>query len=433
MSGWRERLWYPVSMGRVGRGTLLSMSGLIARAMVQGIYLVLLSRWMGPDGYGLFSGIVAAGVVLAPLAGWGVLLLLTERVTAEPHQAQAYWKAAVRRVVSSGAVLAVLYGGTMLVLLSGKAGWTLFVLVALAELVLLPVTQAAGALCLALGRAGAAAGVVLMVPTGRLSALLLIPAFGLAPDAATVVVLHFAGTVAGALLACVVVSIQVGWPWGIHVRPLSRSRHDGTRYALGAGLGVAYQEMDKVMLLQLAGSAVAGHYTAAFRIASVLVLPIAALMGVVMPRLFSAKAGIGAIALVRALVLSCLGYGSLAFALLLLAAPWVAWLLGAGFDDASGYLRLLGPWPLLFAMHQIFGALLTASGRQGLRIAIEGVVLLASLLANLIMIPVFAGHSAAVTLLVAEALMALLCAWAWRQVRREGTPADAQPRQALGS
>jgi len=422
----RAMLSYPQTMGRLGRGTLLSTVGLVLRALVQGAYLILLSRWMGPEGYGLFSGIVAAGVVLAPLAGWGLPLLLTERVAKNPAHAAEYWRGALRRLLATGLILATLYVALMGTLLSASVGLMVLAMAASAELLLLPMAQSAAALCLGLGRAAAATAAVVVVPLGRLAALLLIPLLGLDATASTVILLHFLGTIVGALAALAVVLSVVGWRAGRTGRTVSDSPRHSAQYAVGAGMAVGYQELDKVLLLQLAGAAVTGQYTAAFRVASVFVLPIAALLGMALPRLFASYGTPSGGPLLRALLASSLAYGVCAGIGVIAIAPYLHLILGSEFSVSSAYLAILAPWPLLFALHQVAGAALTSAGRQGERIAIEGTVFAAAVATNCLLIPHLGGGSAVLTLLVAELLMALACATVWRMRRAvpSGGPAD---------
>src|SRR3546814_17242400 len=58
-------------IGRLGQNTLLGTGGLAIRALIQAGYLLVLSRWLGASGYGLFAGSVAVAILGAPLAGWG--------------------------------------------------------------------------------------------------------------------------------------------------------------------------------------------------------------------------------------------------------------------------------------------------------------------------------------------------------------------------
>lgn len=57
MNKWNNIFHY--RLGRLGKSTILSSAGLGIRALIQAAYLLLISRWLGAEGYGLFAGIVA--------------------------------------------------------------------------------------------------------------------------------------------------------------------------------------------------------------------------------------------------------------------------------------------------------------------------------------------------------------------------------------
>ena len=51
---WCERI-AGIRIGRLGRNAMLATAALGARLLIQVGYLILLSRWLGPQGYGLFA------------------------------------------------------------------------------------------------------------------------------------------------------------------------------------------------------------------------------------------------------------------------------------------------------------------------------------------------------------------------------------------
>ena len=65
-------------IGRLGRNSIYGTIGLAARSVIQAGYLLLMSRWLGASGYGVFAGSIALAILAAPLAGWGMPLLMTK-------------------------------------------------------------------------------------------------------------------------------------------------------------------------------------------------------------------------------------------------------------------------------------------------------------------------------------------------------------------
>ncbi|HET6552825.1 MAG TPA: oligosaccharide flippase family protein, partial [Dyella sp.] len=276
-----------MGVGRLGRNAILSTIGLGVRAVIQAGYLLVLSHWMGAKGYGLFAGSVSAAILISPLSGWGVTFVLTRRVAVDPSQSPRIWATAVLQLLATGLVLIVLLMlGTYLFLKGGIGVWPMLLLGG-AELIALPLAQAATGLCIALDRGVPAALSMCLVPLFRLLLVLAGLLLGMSGTPGHVSWLHFAGSLAGALLAYGLATIVGGAPqWGNRPR-LGEVVGDGSRYAVGTLVSNSYLEVDKVLLLQVLGAAATGAYTAAFRVMSVFALPVAALIGATLPRLFA--------------------------------------------------------------------------------------------------------------------------------------------------
>lgn len=411
-----ERAKSRLGIGRLGESTILFSSGLGIRALLQVAYLILLSRWMGPDGYGYFSGSVAAAMILSPLAGWGVSFLVASRVGRDKSTLGALWATAILQIAASGVLL---IGGLMLVsgwLLEHRLSTIAMLALALAELVAQPLANAAAGASLAAERAWATTITTCVVPLGRLAMLVVLVATGTSTDPDQVAGMHLAGTVLGAIAAYAVMH-RIG------VRPLWRDRipamaatREGFSHAIGAMVGASYLEFDKVILLQTVDAAAAGAYTVAFRAVALFILPISALMAATVPRMCAAAGTAAEPRLRRAVLWSVLGYSLLAVLAAAAASPLLPLVFGAGFGDASHYMLLLAPWLPAYAAHQYFGMRLTTSGHQAPRVGVEsaGCVLLLAL--NLSWIPAMGPAGAVAALLVAEGLM--VAGLAWMVVRR---------------
>jgi O-antigen/teichoic acid export membrane protein len=394
-------------LGPLGLNTIYTSIGLCLRAAMQAFYLVLLSRWMGPHGYGLFAGSVAASVLLAPLAGWGIQFLLMERVGRNRDSAGAMWATALAQTVASGGLLSgfVICGALAM---DERVALGAMLLLAVSELVLVPITQAASALLLAAGRGIGGSGVVCLAPAFRLLGVILLLGAGVEVTPSSVAVMHFAGAVLGAMAAILVVKRQTG-PARWHERfALGKTSRLGTRYAIGALMATSYAEVDKLLMLQLVGATAAGLYTTAFRVIAVLAIPVAALINNALPRLFAAH-GTDWRRVFVAVAGVAAAYAVAAAVLALGAGPLMPVVFGAAFAEASGYTRMLAPWLVLYALHQVTAAGLTSLGRQGLRVAIESGGMAAVILLDLLLLPLLGGKGAALALGIAEAALAAGC------------------------
>lgn len=404
-------------IGRLGRNTIAGAAGLVARACLQAAYLIVLTRALGADAFGAFAGAVATATVVAPLAGWGAAQLFVQHVSADRDAAPAWWAGSLAQTAASGVVVALFvvvvgaaFGGSGL-------GIGALAMIAGAELVALPFAWATASALLTIERAGLSALSLSLLPACRVIAVLALVLTG-DVDVGTVVVAHCLASFAGAV--CVVaLSAAVGIrpAWSLRP-PLADSLAQGTPYAAGSLASTSYTEVDKVIMLHQLGAPAVGQYTPAFRVASVMVLPITALATAALPRLFALPDGAARTRIERAIVAAAFVYGLLAAAAMVAAAPWLPHVFGDGFAGTTGFAVSLAAWIPLVALHQSHAAMLTAAGAQARRAKIEAAGLAAIVVLNLALLPRFGAAGAVYALLLAEAGLAAACVFAARRLRR---------------
>lgn len=408
---WRhlEALMSRLGIGRLGRNALLSTLGLGTRAVIQAAYLIVLSRWMGPQGYGLFAGSVAAAILMAPISGWGIAVVLAQYVSRDRAKSPSLWATAILQVLLSGSLLVVILLIASSVVLVDRVGIGSMLVLGLAELIALPLVQVATAVCLALDKGAPAALSMCLVPVFRLVAVVVPMIIGISGTPGRVAMLHFLGSVLGVIVALRIIRLIDGYPdW--HKRlSLRRSIAEGTHYATGALVGTSYQEIDKVFLLQILGATVAGTYTAAFRVMTVFVLPLSALMGAALPRMFAEHGSPKGVGMLRVVTLSAVGYGIVASLAAAVISPVMPFIFGSGFEVSSRYLLMLSPWAIVFALHQSAATGLTAWGGQPARVLVEGVGIALVIALDLSLLHSLGARAAALALLVAELFMACGC------------------------
>ncbi|MGH8040547.1 MAG: lipopolysaccharide biosynthesis protein [Rudaea sp.] len=396
-------------VGKVGQNTVLGGIGLGVRAVIQAAYLILLSRWLGASGYGLFSGSIASVMLVSPLAGWGVAYLVTQYVARNPSRSRALWATALVQIAVTGLVLTAAITLVMGAEFRERLDIVSLLLLGLAELVILPMAQAGTGLCFALDRGMAAAVAICLVPAGRVLAGIAIIALGFAQAPAVLATSHFAGSVIGVALTIVLIARIDGLPkWRDRLR-MRDSLPQGSSYAIGNLVGLSYLVVDKVIMLQLLGATVLGPYNAAFRVIMVFALPVSALVSAALPRLFAEHAKQGEARTLKRMMLAAGAYGVAASLAAWLIAPLMPRIFGPEFANATRYVVLLAPWPLLFALHQCGAAALTSSDRQKARVVVDGFGLILVVGLNLLLLQRFGPVVSIASLLLAEAFMATYC------------------------
>ncbi|HTA64697.1 MAG TPA: MATE family efflux transporter, partial [Xanthomonadaceae bacterium] len=283
-------------------------------------------------------------------------------------------------------------------------------LLCVAELVILPMAQVGTGLCFALGRGLPAACVICLVPIGRLITGVAFMALVTRRTPAVVATSHFVGSLIGiagtlALIACI-----DGPPaWRERLR-LRETLPGGSTYAVGSMVSTSYQEVDKVLMLQLLGAAIVGPYTAAFRVVSVFALPVSALMSAALPRLFATHGTEQGPRTLKAVAKTSMAYALVATLVAASISPLMPRIFGEGFSEASHYLLMLSPWPIIYALHQSAATGLTAFGRQRARLIVEALGMLLIVVLNFALLRPLGAGASVLALLVGEAFMASGCA-----------------------
>lgn len=406
MSAWLQRL-SGHSLGLLGRNTLLGATGLGIRAVIQIVYLLMVSRWLGAAGYGLFAGSVALVAIASPLANWGSRYLIIQHVAKAPQQSRAIWATALVQTSVTGILLAAITLFVAGAFLPERLPIGPLALLACAELMLLPASHAASSQCQALERGAWAALSTCLIPAARTSIMLMTIAIGVdaAPSAAALA--HFGGSLLGLAGGYLLVNHVNGGPpsWSQRL-PLPESTRQGASFALSNAAASSYQEIDKVLMLQILGAMVVGPYTVAFRIAAVFTLPINAMISATLPRLVSQHGHQAFSNTYKTMLQVGLTYGALASIAMFVSASTLTMFFGEDYIEARHYLEVLSVWPALFALRNCIAANLTAAGKQHARTLVEvsGFALVLTL--NLLFIPIIGANAAIWSLLITEALMA---------------------------
>jgi O-antigen/teichoic acid export membrane protein len=362
--------------------------------------LVVAARALGPDGFGEFVLVYTAAQIAALLADMGLTTLVLRQGARSGRMHQAsFWTAVALNVGASVVFGLALLGAFAVVHPSGTSLAAIYV----PTLLLLTVTTS-------LEGAAIAARRPVRVATCRLAGNgcvlgLTILLLWVRPAPELVAVAFLVGGIVK--LACIAVSTRSLVP-GIAVRPrltVPLVRRGAPFYgsAISAFL---YQRVDVLLLGALAGVAVAGEYAAAYRILDGTFLLPTAVVAAFFPS-WTARRGrddttVGASPVVLTLV--CLGV--LVGVELTLARELIVDLLfGDEYASAASVLAILAVSVPIFYANIALVWIAYARGREG-RVATLGVVaLIANVMLNIVLIPVFDGVGAAIATVVTEAVV----------------------------
>lgn len=404
-------------LGALGRGAMITSVGLWLRAVLQAVYLILVSRWLGAAGYGLFAGSMAAVVLFAPLAGMGMGYVFTDHLARTPDLAGGLW----RRVVAVGGGCAVAVAAVVAIgvawAMPQRLGNTTLVALAASELIAVPTVSIASTALLAVGRVGLANLVVVLIPLVRIALVAGVMLAHAAPSLAILVAAHMLGAFLVMPCALRVATHQFTKSSAGAVLPTRMAMvGDGIAYALGGAISAGYPEVDKVLILRILGPGETGVYTAAFRVISVLTMPVVALVTAALPRLFmTSLEGGKREKMLRRVALAGVAYGLVGALLALALAPTIPWIFGADFAAASHYVLLLAAWVPLAAAHQIGATALLTVYSKPARILMEGLGLLSIAALDILLLPRMGLVGAVYGLLAGEVVMTACCWWFFRR------------------
>jgi O-antigen/teichoic acid export membrane protein len=384
-------------------GVMALSVGFGARAVMQAALFVALARMLGPAEFGSFTAVLSIMSIVSCLAGSGAGLLLVRDSVGTDSRAGLVGRA-LKLVLATAVPLIAAAAGLALLLLPGSTPWAPVVAVAVAEILLVPLTDIAMRLYQGLGLFSQMALVSAAPQLTRL--LLLAVAWDGSLDAAGWSLLYLLATA----LSCALV-------WGRAMHALGAPRWDlaGAREIARGGFPLAASNLamratvdaDKSLIARWVGTADTGHYAAAHRFVDLALIPVVAAVEATLPRLFEAarrgRAEVLSLGL-RAARLPML-FSFVAAAGLYFGAPLLPWLLGADYAAAVPALQAFALLPPLASARLLARNALYGAGAISLAGGIEltGAVIAVGL--GVLLIPPFGWPGALAAKIAGEALL----------------------------
>jgi O-antigen/teichoic acid export membrane protein len=414
VSGWPARLARFLPERGLARDGSILFSGFSVQLVTQMGWLLLALMFLGPDGYGLFVGLTAVTIAASYLAGPGCEQLLIRRTAGDRAAMPPAFAAGLISILLTGVPLGALFLWLLPAIGLASIGPFALAAILVADLLLGRVANLCSAVYLATGQATRQSLAMVAMSATRLLAIALA---GLMPGALTLeawAFWYFGSALLGAAICLALVVRDHGAP---RLPAWPREWRDGAAFAAEAALQAAAMDLDKPIVLALAGPVAAGYYAAAARIIGTLLLPMRALGYAVYGRLFKLgeqdRASSMSYAL-RVLPVS-VGLGLGAVLGVLLFADLVPLVLGPAYAGLPVLLRLFCLFPLAQAVFALGADVLSATRLQPVRLYLVGASLAATLALCWWVTP-WAGAEGAAVVRVGVTLLAAGAAWmlVWR-------------------
>lgn len=363
---------------------------------------MLMARVMGASGYGVLAGSVALFMVFGQFTGLGSGIALVRHIS-RGGELPSRFAATEYAYLLSGTVLTLLAVPISFLLLGSLVPAMALALIAIAEILVAPALQPLVSRYQAEERMFVSSAIGTLAPVMRLVAVASMAMLG-SSDVTSFAQLYLAW-----LIPTVVVTRHLARPRRSDTArcTIRQAIHEGLPYVMSGVALTAGSELDKTVLLRLAGDTVTGPYAAAYRIASAATLPVSALILAAAPRLFRAPSANNH-HLAASMLAAVLSYAWLAAAAIWLLAPLASWVLGRSFDYTVPLLRAMCIIIVTGSLRQYITALLTTRDLQASRNVIEigGVCLSIALL--VILVPQAGAYGAVAAIACADTFVIAL-------------------------
>lgn len=420
VNGWRARVARLLPERSLARDGGILFSGFSLQLVTQVGWLLLALLFLGPDGYGLFVGLTAVTIAASYLAGPGCEQLLIRRTAGDRSAMRHAFAAGLTAILLTGIPIGALFYWLLPAIgLATIGAWALCAIL-VSDLLLGRVANLCSAVYLATSAATRQSVVMVTLSTTRLIAIALA---GAMPGALTLdawAFWYFASALLGAAICLAMVVRDHGAP---RFPAWPREWRDGAAFSAEATLQAAAMDLDKPIVLALAGPVAAGYYAAAARIISTLLLPMRALGYAVYGRLFKLGEEDRASSMsyaVRVLPVS-VALGLAAALGVLLFADLVPLVLGPAYAGLPVLLHMFCLFPLAQAVFALGADVLSATRLQAVRLAVVSVSL-ALTLALCWWVTPWAGAEGAAVARVGVTIFSAGLVWllVWRLLGRRG-------------
>jgi O-antigen/teichoic acid export membrane protein len=378
------------------------------RVVVQAGYFVLIARALGPHEYGGFVGATALIAIVAPFVSIGAGNLLIKNVSRDKGLFSEYWGNALVMLTLSGIVLLLGVLSLARFVLPSSIPWMLVLSVSISDLMVVRVTDIVGQAFLAMGKAKYTARISLLPYVLRLISAAIVLFVWHRATALCWGWFYLGSTVVSCAVA-VQLSNKLLGPPKIALWRIRGELAEGMYYGTGLSAQTIYNDIDKTMLARLSTLDATGIYAAAYRLIDVAFTPVRSVLYAAYPSFFlHGKGGIAAsYAYAKKLLPKMMGYSTLMFICLFLAAPIVPFVLGGEYSRTVEALRWLALLPLLKTVHYFLADSLTGAGYQGLRTSAQIFVAILNVGLNFWLIPAYSWRGAAWASLASDGTLVL--------------------------
>lgn len=392
---------------RVARNVVLRTSGEVVAKVASLVFFVSVARQLGAAAFGAFMFALGLTGVLALAAGFGTDGLVAREVADDRQVAgRMLTDVAALKAIAASALLVAAVGVVALGPFPGRTVATVAVVGLGVTVEVLAKTW--DAVLLGHERLDLVALTTIVQRTTTVSAWLVVLLIG--PSLMAASLCFLGGALAGLATdewAVRRLAVRRPRPDPSHWWALART---GVPFGLASLLFLLLLRVDVVLLSFLAGERQVGYYAAGYRLVESTQFVAWAIGAALLPWLVRSSVG-GAVSLARGyelgLKVSNLVLVPVSVGLVLFADALVRGLYGADFEPAVKPLQLLGATAALYGVLSLAGTTFVARNEPAIFARLVGVVAVANVVANLLVVPSYGADGAAAVALASSAVLAV--------------------------
>lgn len=390
------------------RDTIWLITGKGLGLVLQAAYFVIIARTLGVDKYGEFVSITALVAIVFPFAGLGTEILMLKNVAKDRSLFAVYWGNSLLVTVITAAILITLSVILAPLLLHHSISPLAIFIVAVSDLIFGSITSLSSRVFQSIDRLNISARISVFVMFNKVLAAITLFIFFPNSNNLEWIWLYSASSLFSALVSATLVQRLVGFP-ALELARIKSELTEGISFSVSSSAYTIYSDIDKTMLAKLSTLAATGIYAAAYRLIDVAFIPVISICGAAYAEFFrKGKDGLSAaLIFAKPLIAIASAYSFLAGIGLLITAPLIPNILGDEYIPVVEALRWLAPIPMLRAMQHLGGDILSGSGFQNWRSAIETSIAIFNIVINLWLIPLYSWRGAAWASLASDGMLML--------------------------
>ncbi|WP_036477068.1 oligosaccharide flippase family protein [Myxosarcina sp. GI1] len=403
-----RQLWNKLFQNTILNNTRILIQSFAFRLFVQLIYFVILTRTFGPERYGLYVGVIAFISIFIPFASWGSGEILIKNVSRNQSLFGESWGTAILKTLIFGSIFILIVLIVFSVSpISGISIYSIFFL-ALANLILMKVSDLARDAFVSVGMLKYAARVIVILSINRFLASLAFVVFFEFPTLLIWSILYCLATLVTTIISCILVVKIIGYP-RFKLPEVTQELRQGFAFSIDVSAQNIYNDLDKSMLAKMSTAQAAGIYGAAYNILSVALIPLQSILIASFRDFFQqGTAGIkSSFNLCKKLLPLATGYSLLAIAGIFIFAPLLPKLIGANYSDSVVALMWLSPVIFFSTVRSFAASTLTGANYQSTRSVMQVAIAILNGILNFWLIPLYQWHGAIWATLISEVLLML--------------------------